>query len=83
MIYDVALNCGRIIDPETKRDSVGSVGILGGKIARVTKDGETLEGKEVFDCTGLVISPGFIDTHAHGQDPVSAMYQVAFYLCLL
>jgi N-acyl-D-glutamate deacylase len=77
MVYDVVLRNGRIIDSETSRDSVGSVGIIGGRIIKVTVgEEEALDGATVLDCTGLLISPGFIDTHAHGQDPVSAMYQV-------
>lgn len=72
--YDIVLSNGRLIDPETGLDAVGSVGISNNTICEVTTS-STLDGKETFNCTGLVISPGFIDTHAHGQDPVSAMYQ--------
>ena len=65
--YDIVLSNGRLIDPETGLDAIGSVGISNNTICEVTTAG-TLLGKETVDCTGLVISPGFIDTHAHGQE---------------
>jgi N-acyl-D-glutamate deacylase len=42
------------------------VGINGGSIAAVSET--PLEGKEVVDAKGMIVSPGFIDMHAHGQD---------------
>jgi hypothetical protein len=43
-----------------------NVGIKDGKIAAVTKD--ELSGKEIINVKGLVVSPGFIDTHQHSLD---------------
>ena len=64
--YDVVLKGGRVMDPETSLDAVMNVGIKGGKIAAVTED--ELSGKEIIDVKGLVVSPGFIDTHQHSLD---------------
>src|SRR5206468_3770055 len=50
---------------ETHLDALGSVGIEQGKITEVSR--EPLHGKEVIDATGLVVAPGFIDLHSHGQ----------------
>jgi hypothetical protein len=61
--YDIAILNGWVMDPETKYDSVANVGIKAGKIAVITKD--KITGKETIDATGLVVAPGFIDTHFH------------------
>ncbi len=67
--YDLVLEGGRVIDPETHLDAVRNVGIREGKIARVTSD--ALNGRRVIRAAGLVVAPGFIDLHQHGQDPAS------------
>src|SRR5678815_4286674 len=65
--YDVVLANGRVIDPESGLDAVRSVGIRGSEIAAVSAT--PLQGKVVVDVKGLVVSPGFIDLHQHGQKP--------------
>jgi N-acyl-D-glutamate deacylase len=64
--YDVVLANGRVIDPETYLDATMHVGITGDSIAAVSET--PLEGKEVVDVSGLIVAPGFIDMHAHGDD---------------
>lgn len=71
--YDVVLRNGRAMDPETKLDAIRNVGIQGGKIAAISAD--PLTGKTVIDATGLVVSPGFIDLHSHGQDAENYRYK--------
>jgi N-acyl-D-aspartate/D-glutamate deacylase len=63
--YDVVLQGGRVIDPETGLDAVRNVGITGGTIMRVTAG--PLAGRRVIDAAGLVVAPGFVDLHQHGQ----------------
>ena len=63
--YDLVLEGGRVIDPETHLDAVRNVGIRDGKIARVTT--EALSGRRVIQAAGLVVAPGFIDLHEHAQ----------------
>ncbi len=65
--YDVVVNNGRVIDPESKLDAIRSVGIRSGKIAAISA--APLTGKTVINAQGLVVSPGFIDLHSHGQTP--------------
>lgn len=62
-VFDVVINGGRVIDPETGLDAVRNVGITGEKIAIVTED--DISGKDTIDASGLVVSPGFIDMHFH------------------
>lgn len=64
--YDVVILNGRVIDPESGLDAVRSVGIRDGRIAALSRG--TLRGREVIDAKGLVVAPGFIDLHAHGQN---------------
>jgi len=72
-VYDIVLTNGRVIDPETYLDGKYNVGIKGDQIAAVSD--QPLQGKQVIDVSGLIVSPGFIDTHAHGQNITSARVQ--------
>ena len=63
--YDVVLRGGRVIDPETGLDAVRNIGVRGDRIVEIT--GAPLQGRDVVDVSGLVVAPGFIDLHAHGQ----------------
>jgi len=65
--YDLVINNGRVMDPETMFDSIANVGVKDGRIAVITEDAIT--GKETIDAKGLVVAPGFIDTHFHAVDP--------------
>ena len=65
--YDLVINNGRVMDPETRYDKVANVGIKGGKIATITT--KNINGKETIDATGLVVAPGFIDGHQHCLEP--------------
>jgi hypothetical protein len=63
--YDLVLEAGRVIDPETSLDAVRNVGIRDGKIARISA--APLSGRRTIHVAGLVVAPGFIDLHQHGQ----------------
>src|SRR5205823_6526785 len=66
-VYDRVILGGRVIDPATRRDAVRSLGLAGGRIAVITT--EAVLGRDTVDARGLVVAPGFIDLHAHGQTP--------------
>ena len=70
--YDVAINNGRLIDPESRLDAVRSVGIRAGKIAAISEI--PLKAENVVDARGLVVSPGFINLHSHSV--ATAGYQL-------
>lgn len=64
-MHDIVIRSGRVIDPETGLDAICDVAVDGGRISVV---GEvTGEGRREIDAGGLVVAPGFIDLHAHGQ----------------
>ncbi|MXW66820.1 MAG: amidohydrolase family protein [Gemmatimonadales bacterium] len=71
--YDLVLAGGRVMDPESGLDAVRHVGIRGGTIAAISES--PLDGETVVDVSGLVVAPGFIDLHAHGQDLFSSQLQ--------
>jgi dihydroorotase len=71
--FDLVLRGGRVIDPASGLDAVRNVAIRDGRIAAVST--RTLSGREVLDVTGLVVAPGFVDLHAHGQDLESSRWQ--------
>ena len=64
--YDLVIANGRVMDPESGLDAVRSVGIRSGKIAVISTG--PLVGKQTIEAQGLIVAPGFIDLHQHGQD---------------
>jgi N-acyl-D-aspartate/D-glutamate deacylase len=61
--FDLVIENGRVIDPETKLDAVRNIGIKGGSITKISE--QALKGENRIDATGLVVAPGFIDVHSH------------------
>ena len=64
--YELVIEGGRVIDPESGLDAVRTIGVNAGEIAAITET--PLEGERVIQAEGLVVVPGFIDLHEHGQD---------------
>ncbi|MFZ0955360.1 MAG: amidohydrolase family protein [Candidatus Sulfotelmatobacter sp.] len=71
--YDVVILNGRVMDPESGLDAVRNVGVKDGKIAAVSD--QALQGTTTIDAKGLVVAPGFIDLHEHGQQPRNYEFQ--------
>ena len=71
--YDVVIANGRVMDPESGLDAIRNVGISGGKIRAISTS--ALQGKTTMDAKGLVVAPGFIDLHEHGQEPRNYQFQ--------
>ena len=65
-VYDLVILNGRVIDPESRTDAVRNLGISNGTIKTISSN--TLRGRTLIDARGLVVAPGFIDLHQHGQD---------------
>ena len=62
---------GRLICPQTGRDSQGDIEIRDAMINVVTSEPGSIPvtDQTVVDATGAIISPGFVDLHAHVGEP--------------
>jgi dihydroorotase len=61
---------GHLIDPAEGQNSGRNLLIEDGRVAAWLKHDETVpEGCEIFDATGLIVAPGFIDMHVHLREP--------------
>jgi N-acyl-D-aspartate/D-glutamate deacylase len=63
--YDVVVLGGRAIDPDTGWDATRNIGIRNGQIVAISND--KMAGDLEIDASDLVVAPGFIELHAHGQ----------------
>ncbi|MEM6650852.1 MAG: amidohydrolase family protein, partial [Pseudomonadota bacterium] len=72
--YDLIIENGRVMDPETGLDAIRNVGIKDGVITAITR--KNLKGENKIDAAGHVVAPGFIDLQAHGQHLFGQQLQV-------
>ena len=68
--YDLVVKGGRVIDPANGTDGIRDIGIKRGRIAVVAPELDPGPTK-VVDATGLIVTPGLVDTHAHVYQYVS------------
>jgi hypothetical protein len=76
---DVVLAGGRVMDPESGLDAVRDVGVRGDRIVALSEQSLAARLKPEgtrLDVSGLVVTPGFIDLHAHGQSARANEFQV-------
>jgi dihydroorotase len=59
---------GRVIDPASGLDGLRDVLVVDGRIAAVEENIEVGDA-EVYDATGRVVAPGFLDIHVHLREP--------------
>ena len=71
--FDLVVSGGKVVDPETGLEAVRNVGIKGNRIAAVSD--KPLKGAKTLKAEGMVVAPGFIDLHAHGQQLPAAWVQ--------
>src|SRR5579863_6299085 len=68
--YDLVVKGGRVVDPASGIDAVRDIAIRKGRIAAVAPALDPSAAK-IIDATGLIVTPGLIDTHAHVYQYVS------------
>jgi len=66
-VYDRVILGGHVMDPASNLDAVRNIGLVDGRIAVITT--QAIRGRDTVDARGLVVAPGFIDLHTHGQTP--------------
>src|SRR5690349_16500130 len=64
--FDLVIQGGRVMDPETRLEDVRDIGIVGDRIAAVSAQ-PLRAGTRRIVADGLVVAPGFVDLHSHGQ----------------
>jgi len=63
--YDRLLTGGYVIDPASGLAGYRDVAVSDGKIAAVEERIDPAQADQVLDVTGLVVTPGLVDLHAH------------------
>ncbi len=68
---DILIRGGRVVDPSQGLDGRYDVAIREGKIAQVAPTIDPAGWREVIDVGGRIVTPGFVDLHAHVYEGVS------------
>jgi dihydroorotase len=63
------LRGGTLLDPAVGLNERGDLLVADGRVARVGGTIEGCEDAEVLDCSGMYVSPGFVDVHCHLREP--------------
>ncbi len=73
-LYDIVIENGRVIDPETRFDRVANVGIDGTTITAITE--AKLNSRVTIDAGNKVVSPGFIDMISYDPNPYGIWFKI-------
>ena len=64
MNVDLVITGGRVIDPANGVDAICDLAVVGGKVAAVGDLSDVVAANTV-DASGLIVTPGLVDIHAH------------------
>ena len=62
---------GRVLDPAFKTDAAMDILLDGEIIKESGAPGKfsSIKDAQIFDASGLIVAPGFIDLHSHLREP--------------
>jgi dihydroorotase len=62
---------GRVLDPATKTDATRDILLDGERVKQIASPGTIASSADtqIFDASGLIVAPGFIDMHVHLREP--------------
>jgi dihydroorotase len=63
--FETVITGGHVVDPANGLDEVRDVAISGGRIAMVARELPAHTASRVVEASGLVVTPGLVDLHAH------------------
>jgi len=67
---ELLIRGGKVFEPRTRKLLEACVGVEGGRIALVGEEPRGMSYRTVLEARGLVVSPGFVDSHVHvGGEP--------------
>jgi dihydroorotase len=64
-LYNTIIKGGRVIDAKNNINDLLDVAIKNGKIAKVGKNIDPALGEQIVNASGMYVTPGLIDIHAH------------------
>src|SRR5262245_54267096 len=67
-MYSALIKNGVIIDPTQSLDARLDLLIRDGRVAEIGEN-VNADSVEIFDASGLIVAPGFIDLHVHLREP--------------
>lgn len=70
-VHDVLIKGGRVVDPGSEHGGVMDIGVNGGTITAVQQDIPRADAVRVVEASGRLVTPGFIDLHAHVADGIT------------
>ncbi len=69
MTRPILLRGGRVVDPSQGIDAQRDVLLRDGAVEACDRKLGAPDDAEVIDCSGMIVSPGFIDVHGHLREP--------------
>ncbi|MYB50340.1 MAG: amidohydrolase/deacetylase family metallohydrolase [Dehalococcoidia bacterium] len=64
-MYDLLIKGGTIVDPAQSVNGPADVAFVNGTVASVAPNISEDDASEIFDASGLIVTPGLIDLHVH------------------